>query len=153
MVCPRDDRFARFKWLAQRIQHLRRKLRKFVQKKNTEMRERNFAGPRAKTAADHRRHACRMMWVAERSLVRERPALDCTGDRLDHRDFEQFGRRERRQDGRQSCGKHRLAGARRTRHQKIMSTGCGDLERAFRALLSFDVFQIEWARRKLADLR
>ena len=36
--------------------------------------------------------------IAERTAIGERAAFDCAGNGRDHRDFEQFGRRERRQD-------------------------------------------------------
>ena len=81
------------------------------------MRERHFPRPRAQSAADQRRHAGGMMRRAERAAIGERAALDLARDRGDHRDLEQFRRRQRRQDGRQPRGQHRLAGAGRSDHE------------------------------------
>ena len=84
---------------------------------------------------------------AERPPVGQRAALDLAGDRGDHRDFEQLGRRERRQDRRQPRRQHRLAGAGRPDHQQIVAAGGGDFERALGALLALDVGEVE--RRRL----
>ena len=67
-------------------------------------------------AAGQRRHAGGMMGSAERALVGERAAVDLAGDRGDHGDFEKLGRRQRRQDGGQPRGEHRLAGSGRPDH-------------------------------------
>ena len=79
-----------------------------------------IARPRAQSAADQRRHAGGMMRRAERTAIGERAALDLARDRGDHRDFQQLRRRQRRQDGRQPRGQHRLAGAGRTDHEYIV---------------------------------
>ena len=88
---------------------------------------------------------------AERPAVGQRAVLDLAGDRGDHRDFEQLGRRQRRQDRRQPRRQHRLAGAGRADHQQIVAAGGGDLERALGALLALDVGEVE--RRALAASR
>ena len=62
------------------------------------VRERYFARPRVQPAADQGRHARRVMRGAERPPVGERAAFDLAGDGGDHRHFQEFGRRERRQD-------------------------------------------------------
>ena len=119
--------------------------RQLVEKQHAVMGERNFARPRAQAAADQRRHAGRMMRRAERPLIGERAAFDLAGDRGDHRDFEQLGRRQRRQDGRQPRRQHRFAGAGRPDHQQIVAAGGGDFERALGAFLALDVGEIEQA--------
>ena len=86
------------------------------------------------------------MRAAERPPVGERAAFDLAGDRGDHRDFEQFGRRQRRQDRGQPRGQHRLAGARRADHQQVVAAGGGDFERALGALLALDVARGRAAR-------
>ena len=90
---------------------------------------------------------------AERPAVGERASGDLAGDRGDHRDFQQFGRRQRRQDGGKPRRQHRLAGAGRADHQEIMSAGRGDFERALGAFLAFDVGEIERQLVLLADFR
>jgi hypothetical protein len=104
--------------------------------------ERNLAGLGAQPAADQRCHARRMMRRAERAPVGERATVELAGDRGDHRDFEQLGRRQRRQDRGQPRREHRLAGAGRADHQQIVAAGGCHLERPLGALLSLDVEEI-----------
>jgi hypothetical protein len=117
------------------------------------MGERDLARPRAQPAADQRRHAGGMMRGAERPAVGERAALDLAGDRGDHRDFEQFLRHERRQDGGKPRRQHRLARAGWSDHEQVVAAGGGDLERALGALLALDVFEVDQRAVGLADLR
>ena len=93
------------------------------------------------------------MRAAERAAVGERAAFDLAGDRGDHRDFEQLGRRERRQDRRQPRRQHRLAGAGRADHEQVVAAGGGDLERALGALLALDVLEVDERAVDLAHLR
>ncbi len=153
MIGARDRDLAGLERLAQRIEHLRLELGKLVEKQHAMMRERDLARPRAQAAADQRRHAGRMMRAAERPPVGERAAFELARDRGDHRDFEQLGRRQRRQDRRQPRRQHRLAGAGRPDHQQIVPAGGGDLERALGALLALDVLEIDERALDLADLR
>ena len=76
MVGARDHDLAGLDRLPQRIQDLRLKFGKLVEKEHAEMRERNLAGARTQAAADHRRGAGRMVRIAERPPVRERAVLD-----------------------------------------------------------------------------
>ena len=69
------------------------------------------------------------------------------------RDFEQFGRRQRRQDRGQPGSEHRFAGARRSDHQQIVAAGRRDFERALGALLAFDVVEVGHRARGLEDFR
>ena len=89
---------------------------------------------------------------AERPPVGERAAFDLTGDRGDHRHFQELGRRQRRQNRGQPRGQHRFAGAGRADHQEVMPAGGGHFERALGAFLALDVGQIEWRALDLADL-
>ena len=52
----------------------------------------------ALTAADQRRHAGRMMRRPKRPLAGERAVGDFASDRGNHRYFQEFGRRQWRQD-------------------------------------------------------
>ena len=125
------------------FERLRLEFRQLVQKQHAVVRERNFAGPCVQAAADQRRHAGGMMRGAERTAVGERAAFDFAGDGGDHGDFEQFGRRQRRQDGRQPRRQHRLAGAGRSDHQQVVAAGGGDFERALGAFLALDIGEVE----------
>jgi hypothetical protein len=87
---------------------------------------------------------------AERTAVGKLAAGKLAGNRGDHRDIEQFGRRERRQDRRQALRQHRLAGAGRADHQEIVAAGGGDLERALGGLLSLDVGKVGQVGHRLA---
>ena len=149
MVGARHRDLAVLQRLAQRIQHARIELRQFVEKQHALMRQRNLAGLGAHAAAGQRGHAGGMMRRAERPPRGQRAVVDFAGDRGDHRHFEQFGRRQRRQDRGQPRRQHRFAGAGRADHQQMMPAGRGDLERALGALLALDVAQVEqrWLRR------
>ena len=143
VIGARDRDFAGFQRLAQRVERLRLEFRQFVEEQHAVMGERNFARPRTQAAADQSRHAGRMMRRAERPPVGERAAFDLAGDRGDHRDFEQLGRRQRRQDRRQPRRQHRFAGAGRSDHEQIVAAGRRDFERALGALLALDVGEVE----------
>ncbi len=105
--------------------------------------ERDFSRPRVQTAADQSRHAGGMVRRAERAPIGQRAAFDLAGDRGDHGNFEQFGRRQRRQDRGQPRREHRFAGAGRADHEQVVAAGRGDFERAFRAFLALDVGKVE----------
>ncbi len=130
VIGPRNRHLAGLQRLAQRIERLRRKLRKLVQEQHAMMGERHFARPRMQAAADQRRHAGGVMRRAERPPVGQRAAFDLAGDRGDHGHFEKLGRRQRRQDRGQPRRQHRFAGAGRADHQEIVAAGGGDFERA-----------------------
>src|SRR5437016_135978 len=96
-----------------------------------------------------------MMRITERPLARQTPAAQSARNRLDHAELERLGRFQRRQYAGETCSQHRLARSRRTGHQQIVSASRGDLERAFRALLTLDIPQVgdRWARGGKARLR
>ena len=58
--------------------------------------ERDLRQSAPQAAADQSWHAGGMMRCAKRPAVGERATFDRAGDRRDHRDFEEFGRRQRR---------------------------------------------------------
>src|SRR6202035_5047739 len=90
VVRPGDRDFAGFERLPQAVQNLWLEFRQFVEKQNTMMGERNFARPRARAAADKRRHRGRMMRRAERPFIGKRAAREVPGDGVDERNLEQF---------------------------------------------------------------
>ncbi len=83
------------------------------------------------------------MRAAERPPRGQRAVADFAGDGRDHRDLQQFRRRQRRQDRRQPRRQHRFAGAGRADHQQMMPAGRRNLERAFCTFLALDVAEIE----------
>ena len=139
MIGPRNDAFASFQRLAQCIQHLRRKFRELIQKKNAVMGERSLTRLGAKPPADQRRHGGGVVRGAERPAVRKLAAGQLAGDGMDHRHFQQFRRFQRRQDGRQAGCEHGFAGAGRTDHEQVVAAGGRHLQRTPGALLSFDI--------------
>ena len=64
------------------------------------------------------------------------------GRRVDARDLECDARVQWRQQTGQPTGEHRLARARRTDEQEVMSACCGNLERAAREQLTAHVRQV-----------
>ena len=115
-----DDAFAAFQRLTQGIERLGRKFRKLIEEKHAVMGKRSLARPGAQAAADEGCHGRRMMRRAKRPAIRELAAGKLAGDGMDHRDFQQFRSRKRRQDGGQPRRQHRLAGAGRSDHQAVV---------------------------------
>jgi hypothetical protein len=138
----RDYGLAGLQRLAQGIEHARLELGQLIEKQHAEMRKAHLAGTRAGAAADQRRHARRMMRRAEGSLGGELAAHQLARERVHHRDLEHLLGRERRQDRGEPCGEHRLAGARRPDHQKIVAARGRHLENALGAFLALDVAQV-----------
>ena len=101
-VGARDDRFAGFDRLAQRIQNRALELRKLVKEQNTEVRQRDFPGFDAHAAADQCGHRRGVMRCAERSPPRDGAVAQFAGERLDHRDFERLARVKRRENAGQA---------------------------------------------------
>ena len=80
---------------------------------------------------------------AERRRLDERLVMrQQTGDRMDARHLERRLRVERREDAGQPPREHRLARARRPAEQQVVPAGCGDLERAPRALVPSHVREV-----------
>ena len=93
------------------------------------------------------------MGAAERPLRGQGAVADFARDGGDHRHFQEFGWRQRRQDRRDSRGEHRLARAGRTHHEKMMFAGRRNFQRALGALLALDVAQVELVGLRLMHLR
>mgnify|MGYP000091058867 CR=1 FL=1 len=94
-IGPGDGDRAGFQWLAQTVEHLGMKFRQFVQEQHTAMGERSLARPGAHAPADHRRHRSGVMRRAEGPGACQPAALEQARDRVDHRDVQQFFRRQR----------------------------------------------------------
>jgi hypothetical protein len=83
-IGARHHRFAGFDRLAQTVQHAALEFGKLIQKKNTQMRQGNFARLHFQAAAHQRRHRGGMMRIAKGPDARNRPALQRPGQALDH---------------------------------------------------------------------
>ena len=92
MIGAGDDRLACFERLTQGVEHVRLKLGKLIEKQHTVVRERNLSGPWPRPTADQRRHARGMMRRAKWPIDRELTADKFTGERMHHRNFENFFR-------------------------------------------------------------
>lgn len=98
MVGAGDGDLAVLQRLSQRIQHTWIELRQFVEEQHAIMRKRDFARPRAHAAAGQRGHAGGMMRRAKWPARGQCSAVDFASHRCDHRHFQQFRWRQRRQD-------------------------------------------------------
>ena len=98
MIGAGDGDLAGLDRLAQAVQNLGLEFRQLIEKQDAMMGERNLARPRPRAAADQSRHRGRMMRRAKRAPIGQRAAGEIAGDRMNQRDFEQFARRQRRQD-------------------------------------------------------
>ncbi len=87
-----------------------------------------------------------MMGRAKRPPVGEFASRQRTRHRMDHGDFEQFARIERRQNGGKARRQHAFARTRRAVHQHVMATGGSDFQCALGAFLPFDVAQVRLGR-------
>ena len=70
-------------------------------------------------------------------------AVEQTGDGVDLGGLQRFFKGERRQDGRQPLGQHRLAGAGRADHQHVVAAGGGDFEGALGRVLAAHVSEVD----------
>ena len=82
------------------------------------------------------------MRVAEGRMAQDAAIVQNARQRMDHRGFQRLGRGQRRHDTGQAGGQHGFARPGRTNHCHIVATGRSDFQRAFGALLAFDVFKV-----------
>ena len=122
VVDARDDRLSALDGLAKRIQDMRREFRKFVEEEHAVMSERHFSARLGAGApANERSHACRVMRRTEGALGRQSAVDDRARNALDHRDFQQFPRLERRQNAWEPLGEHRFACTRRPGYEHVVA--------------------------------
>jgi hypothetical protein len=141
-ICARDDGAPGFQRLAQRLQRAALEFRQLVEEEHAAMGEADLARPAARATADQRRDARGMMGVAERARGDEAAAMQEPRERMDHRDLQRLGGRERRQQPRQAAREHRLAGARRADEKQVVAACRRDLERAPGPLLALHVREV-----------
>src|SRR6185436_11018913 len=137
----RDD--AVLEWLAQRLEHRARELRKLVEKKHASMGEADLPGPRHRPAADDRGRGCAVVRRPEgRRLDEPRARSERAGDGVDARHLERLLLGQRREDGREPPPEHRLARPGRTGKEEVVRPGRGELERPHAPLLATDVREV-----------
>ena len=139
-----DDDAGVLERLPQGLQDALGELGQLVEEQHAVMGEADLAGMRNAAAADEAGLGRGVVRAAERprgeqALLRRQQA----GDAPDRGDLDGFLERERRQDGRQPPGQHRLAGAGRPDHQHVVRTGGGDLEGALGVRVAPHVGEIE----------
>ena len=82
------------------------------------------------------------MRIAERPFKTDGTVFQLTGNRMDHAGFDCLFGRHRRQNRRQPGSQHRLARARRPRHDQVMRAGSGNFDCPLGGFLPFDVLHV-----------
>ena len=127
----RDD--AVLERLAQRLEHRARELRQLVEQQDAAVRERDLAGPRARSASDHRGSRRAVVRRAKRRDGDERPFRGKQPRHgVDARHLQRLLAHERRQDPWQPPREHRLARSRWPLQEQVVGAGRRDLERSAR---------------------
>ena len=126
--------------LAQNLHRVAVEFRQLVEEQHAVVRNRNLTGCGNLTAAGKSRRAHRMVRRTERTLDNQRFTVgQHPGNGMKHRRLNRLGERQRRQNRRQTLGKHTLAGAGRTDQKHIMLTHSRKLKCTFCQTLSFDI--------------
>jgi len=132
-----------FKRLPHHFKHVARKLRQLVEKQQTVVRQRDFAGPWDDAAADQARVGDGVMRRTKRTLRHQAGrSIQHAGDGVNLSCLQCLFKCERSQDGRQPLGQHGLAGAGRADHKNIVAAGRGHFKRALGRLLPAHVFEV-----------
>ena len=119
-------------------------LEHLVEKEHAPVRETDFPGSWARSAADEPRDRDRVMRRAKGPRRRDvHVAIEDPRHRMDGDDLERLALEKARQDPRHAPREQRLPAAGRAGHHHPVRTGGGDLERAPRQFLSDDVREIE----------
>ena len=126
-----DDELAVFERLAQRLQRGGGELGRLVEEQHAAVRPRRGAWTgQADSPTDQRGNGRRMVRVLEgRPTQQPRACVERPGDRVDSGDFERLILLEVGEQAGQACSEHRLAGARRSEQEQVVTAGGGDLQR------------------------
>ena len=140
--------------LAQNFENVAGKFREFVEKEQTVVGERDFAGARDDSAADQSGVGNGVVRRAVGARSDQAVALvEHSGDAVNLGGLERFFEGEGRQDGRHAFGQHGLAGAGRADHEDVVASGAGDLDGTLGGLLSAHVFEVDEELLRLAQQR
>ena len=116
--------------LPQRVERAGRELPELVEEQHAPVRECDLArAGAAAPAADERGGRRGVVGGAERPAADEAAGDRFAGGGVDAGDLERLGGGQGREDGAQSPGEHRLAGAGRAAEQQVVAAGGRDLER------------------------
>ena len=139
-----DDREAPFfERLADRFERVAPKLRQLVEKEDPAVGQRSLAGRRPGASSHEARARDPVVGRAEGRRREEAGSRgQRSGDRVDPRDLEGFGRSERRENSGKPAGQHRLSRAGRPGQKEVVPAGSGDLGRAARDRLAPDFGEI-----------
>src|SRR5439155_23191094 len=133
-----------FERLAHHLQCRSFELRQLIQKEDTVVGEAYFARIWKRATTEQTNVANGMMRIAKRSCGNEGLfGVEQAGDAMDLRCLDCLLERERRNDGWDAFGQHRLTRPRRTDHQGVVTTGNCHLDRALCVTLSFHVAEID----------
>ena len=77
--------------------------------------------------------------------------IEHAGDGVDLGRLQRFVEGERREDGGQALGQHRLARAGRADHENVVAAGGGDFERALGGLLAAHILEVDGEMLQLAE--
>ena len=113
--------------LAQRLEARPGKLAQLVEEEDAEMGEGRLAGRGDSAAADEAGRGDRMVRRPERSLGHQPTGALTDRDTANPGGLDRLLRRQRREDRRQAAGKHRLACARWSIEQQVVTARSGDL--------------------------
>ena len=133
---------AGFQRAAQAIQGLGAEFRQFIQEQHAIVRQADLTGLGLEAAAGQRRHAGRMVRIAERAGAGQLALGDQPGHRMDHRGLKQLFRGQWRQEARQPGGHHRLARSGCADKSQVVPPGRGDLQGPLGVFLTLDLAQV-----------
>lgn len=153
VVGATDNGLSTFQGLAQGFENGPREFRQFIQKEHAIVSKADIPRASPQPSADQGCYAGGVVRISVWTRGYQGPFRKYTGDGVDHADLQGFVCRQGRQKARQTTGQHGLSGTRRAAHQKIMPTGCGDLQSPTCAFLAPDVGQIWQASRLCSCFR
>ena len=141
-IGARHHHFAGLDGLAQRFQHIARKLGEFIHEQHAIMRQADFARFRPLAAADDGGHRRRMVRFAEGAAARDAAFGQKTRQRMHHRGFQRLCRRQIGKNAGQARGQHGFSGPRAAHHQHMVPPGRRDFQRPLCPFLPLHVAQI-----------
>ena len=131
-----------FKRLAKHLQYRLRELGQLVEIEHTIVGKTDLSRHRVGTTANEGDTRNSMVRGAEGTLGDQTRRSTKSRHRMYLGGFESFAERKRRKNRRQALRHHRLARARRSHHNHVMSSGCSDGKGTLHHLLSLDVLEV-----------
>ena len=141
-IGARHHHLAGFNRLAQRFQHIARKLGEFIHEQHTIVRQADFARLRPLAAANNGCHRRRVMRLAERAAARNAAFRQKAGQRMHHRGFQCLGCRKVGKNTGQARGQHGFSRPRAADHQHMVPPGGSDFQRPLCPFLTLDIAHV-----------